>query len=301
MRGSEFAELRAFAAVVEQCSFARAAERLGRSPSALSQTIRQLERRLGVRLLDRTTRSVAPTPVGARLNERLVPMLRELDAAVAEAAGRQAQPAGPLRIGASRFAASTLITPRLARFREACPNVPLEIVVTEESADIAAGLDAVIRPCAKADGDLVAMRLTPDMEMLAVAAPAYLARRGVPAAPADLHRHACICAREPGGEWPRWAFAKGGKRLEIAVEGALISSDRNLAIQGALQGLGILYTHGGQLLRHLLAQGRLRRVLADWSPPFPGLFLHRDGRRPPSPALAAFIDCLLDRALREAD
>src|ERR1700756_4302679 len=192
MRGSDFAELKAFAAVVERASFARVADYLGCSPSALSQTIRQLETRLGVRLLNRTTRSVAPTLAGARLYERIVPVMREMDAAVAEAVEATGRTAGTLRINTLGMAAQKLIAPRLGRFHRAHPQVVLDIVVDDGLSDIVAGrFDCGIRVGERLQKDMIAVRLTPDVKMAAVAAPAYLARRGEPKVPADLHQHAC--------------------------------------------------------------------------------------------------------------
>src|SRR6266576_5727854 len=219
MRGSDFAELRAFAAVVERASFARAADHLGFSPSALSQTIRQLETRLGVRLLNRTTRSVAPTSAGARLYERIVRVIQELDAAVAEAVEATGRTAGTLRINTLSMAADKLIAPRLGRFHRAYPQVVLDIVIDDGLSDIVAGrFDAGIRIGERLDKDAIAVRLTPETSMLAVASPDYLARRGEPVVPADLHRHSCVNWRYPGsGSIHRWLFEKDGKTLEMNV------------------------------------------------------------------------------------
>src|SRR5258706_11054897 len=226
MRGSDFAELKAFAAVVERDSFAPSAAHLGLPPSALSQTIRQLETRLGVRLLNRTTRSVAPTLPGARLYERITPMMQELDAAVAETVAATGRTAGTLRINTPGMAAKKLIAPRLGRFHLAHPDVVLDIVIDDGLSDIVAGrFDAGIRVGERLEKDMIAVRLTPDVEMLAVASPDYLARHGEPKTPADLHRHICINWRFPGsGALHRWAFEKRGKKLEIGVEGGLISN-----------------------------------------------------------------------------
>jgi len=297
MRGSEFAELKAFAAIVERASFARAAGHLGLSPSALSQTVRLLETRLGVRLLNRTTRSVAPTAAGARLYERIAPMIQELDAAVAEAIATTGKTAGLLRINTLSLAAKTLIAPRLGRFHKANPDVVLDIVVDDALSDIVAGrFDAGIRVGERLEKDMIAVRLTPDVEMLALASPDYLARHGEPKTPADLHEHSCINWRYPGsGDIYRWQFQKRGKRIEMNVEGALIANLQEVAHEGALQGHGILYAHDDRHLRELIARNRLKRVLADWSPTAPGMFLYYSSRRHPQPALRAFIDCLLDR------
>ena len=297
MRGSDFAELRAFAAVVERASFARAADHLGFSPSALSQMIRQLETRLGVRLLNRTTRSVAPTSAGARLYERIVRVIQELDAAVAEAVEATGRTAGTLRINTLSMAADKLIAPRLGRFHRAYPQVVLDIVIDDGLSDIVAGrFDAGIRVGERLEKDMIAVRLTRDVEMTAVASPDYLTHHGEPKTPADLHSHVCINWRFPGsGAIYRWGFEKKGKKLEIAVKGALISNHQEIVVEGALQGLGILYAYDDERIDDLIARGQLKRVLAEWSLTLPGLFLYYSNRRLPQPALRAFIDCLLDR------
>ena len=297
MRGSEFAELKAFAAVVERASFARAADHLGLSPSALSQTIRQLEARLGVRLLNRTTRSVAPTAPGRRLHERIAPMILEMDAAVAEAVAATGRAAGTLRINTLGMGAKKIIAPRLGRFHRAHPDVVLDIVIDDSLSDIIAGqFDAGIRVGERLEKDMIAVRLTPDVKMLAVASPEYLARRGEPKTPADLHRHACINWRFPGsGRVYRWEFEKKGKKVEIAVEGPLISNHQDVVVEAALQGLGILYAYDDDGVDEAIVRGRLRRILGDWSLTGPGLYLYYSNRRHPQRALRDFIDCLLDR------
>lgn len=297
MRGSDFAELRAFAAIVEHGSFARAAKHLGMSSSALSQTIRLLESRLGVQLLNRTTRSVAPSAVGQQLYQRLGPTMLELDAAVTEAVGAAGRAAGLLRINTPGVAATKLISPRLGRFHRAYPDVQLDIVIDDGLSDIVADrCDAGIRGGERLEKDVVAVRLTADMEMMAVATPDYLKRHGIPKIPADLHAHACINWRYPGsGAVYRWEFEKDGKSFEMSVDGPLISSMQVVVLDGALQGLGILYTYNDDRIVSAIGDGRLKRVLIDWSPKFPGLFLYYSSRRSPTPALRAFIDCLLDR------
>jgi len=296
MRGAEFAELKAFAAVVERASFARAADHLGLSPSALSQTIRQLEARLGVRLLNRTTRSVATTTAGSRLHERIAPMMLEMDAAVAEAVAATGRTAGTLRINTLGMAAKKIIAPRLGRFHRAHPDVVLDIVIDDGLSDIVASrFDAGIRVGERLEKDMIAVRLTPDVKMLALASPDYLSRRGEPRTPADLHGHACINWRFPGsGRIYRWGFEKKGKKFEMAVEGPLISNHQDVVIEGALQGLGILYAYDNDRVEEAIARGQLKRILVDWSLSSPGLYLYYSNRRHPQPALRAFIDCLLD-------
>lgn len=297
MRGAEFAELKAFVAVVDRSSFAKAADHLGLSRSALSQTIRQLESRLGVRLLNRTTRSVSPTEPGRRLHERMAPMLREMDAAVAEAVDTPTHASGTLRINTLSMAAKRLIAPRLGRFTRAHPDVVLDIVIDDTLSDIAGeGFDAGIRVGNRLQKDMVAVRMTPDVELLAVASPEYLARPGEPRTPADLSRHACINWRFPGsGRIAGWEFNKKGKTVEFFGEGRLISNHQDIIVPAALQGLGILYAYNDDDIAEALRDGRLRRVLADWSPTVPGLYLYYSSRRHMLPGLRAFIDCMLDR------
>lgn len=297
MRGSEFAELKAFAAIVERSSFARAAEHLGLSPSALSQTIRLLEDRLGTRLLNRTTRSVAPTVAGARLHARIAPLFREMADAVAEAGAAAGRTGGTLRINTLGMAARQLIAPRLGRFHRAHPEVVLDIVVDDDLSDIVAGrFDAGIRVGGRLEKDMIGVRLTPDVAMVAVASPGYLARRGLPHSPAELHGHACINWRlqADGSAW-RWAFERKGQRMEVAVDGPLVTNHSDVGVAAALQGLGIAYAFDRERIDEPLARGRLVQVLADWSITRPGLFLYHPSRRHVPAALRAFIDCLLDR------
>lgn len=304
MRGSEFAELKAFVAIVDRSSFAKAADHLGLSRSALSQTIRQLEARLGVRLLNRTTRSVSPTEPGRRLHERMAPMLREMDAAVAEAVDTRTRTSGTLRINTLSMAAKRLIAPRLGRFARAHPDVVLDIVIDDGLSDIAGeGFDAGIRVGNRVQKDMVAVRMTPDVELLAVASPDYLARHGEPRTPEELSQHACILWRFPGsGRIAGWEFSKAGKTVEFLGEGNVISNHQDIIVPAALQGLGILYAYNDDDIAEALRDGRLRRVLADWSPKVPGLYLYYSSRRHMLPALRAFIDCMLDRDLGgEAD
>ena len=195
------------------------------------------------------------------------------------------------------MAAKKIIAPRLGRFHRAHPDVVLDIVIEDALSDIVAGgFDAGIRVGERLEKDMVAVRLTPDVKLLAVASPDYLSRHGEPKTPADLHRHACINWRFPGsGRIYRWQFEKRGKKLNMAVEGPLISNHQDIALEGALQGLGILYAYDDDRVDEAMARGRLKRVLADWSPTSPGLYLYYSNRRHAQPALRAFIDCLLDR------
>jgi DNA-binding transcriptional LysR family regulator len=297
MRGSEFAELKAFVAVVDRASFARAADHLGVSRSALSQIIRTLESRLAVRLLNRTTRSVAPTESGRRLHDRIAPMLREMDDAVAQAIGSTSRTGGTLRINTLSMAAKKVIAPRLGRFHKTHPDVVLDIVIDDGLSDIVAGgFDAGIRVGGRLQKDMIAVRLTPDVSVLAVASPEYLGRCGEPKTPADLHRHACINWRFPGsGNIARWEFRKKGKKIEAIVDGPVISNHQDIVVPAALQGLGIFYAYNDDGIAEAIERGRLQRILIDWSVTMPGLYLYYSNGRHIQPALRAFIDCLLDR------
>ena len=224
-------------------------------------------------------------------------MMLEMDAAVAEAVAATGRTAGTLRINTLGMAAKKIIAPRLGRFHRAHPDVVLDIVIDDGLSDIVASrFDAGIRVGERLEKDMIAVRLTPDVKMLALASPDYLSRRGEPKTPADLHRHACINWRFPGsGRIYRWGFEKKGKKFEMAVEGPLISNHQDVVIEGALQGLGILYAYDNDRVEEAIARGQLKRILVDWSLTSPGLYLYYSNRRHPQPALRAFIDCLLDR------
>jgi DNA-binding transcriptional LysR family regulator len=293
MRGSDYAELRAFATIAEQGSFARAASQLGVSPSALSQTIRGLEERLGIRLLNRTTRSVAPSEAGARLLARLLPALADLDAAVADVRALRDAPAGTLRINATRLAAIHYLAPLIAPFQRAYPDVVLDVLVEDRLVDIVAErFDAGIRLGEMVEKDMIAVKISGDLEMMVVAAPSYLERFGVLETPRDLRRHRCINFR-----WPtdrslyRWEFERGEEKLEAAVEGPLIVNEPEIAIRAALDGIGLAYLFDYQV-RPFVTAGKLVRLLQEWSPPFPGFYLYYPSRRQMPPALRAVIDFL---------
>lgn len=293
MRGSDFAELRAFAMVIQQGSFVRAAAHLGISPPALSQTIRNLEQRLGVRLINRTTRSVAASAAGARLMARLGPILAELDAAVIDIRNSGDRPAGLLRINAARIAVLHFLAPLMARFRRLYPEITVELRADDALSDIVAeGFDAGIRLGERLARDMVALPVSGEMEMAAVASPDYFTRRGRPLVPQDLHSHDCISFRmATDGSLYRWEFERDGTEFSIAVEGAMIINDAAAALRMALDGLGITYALDFEAAPHL-ATGRLERVLADWSPRFPGLYLYYPSRRQMPPTLRVFIDFL---------
>jgi DNA-binding transcriptional LysR family regulator len=219
--------------------------------------------------------------------------------AVAEASAAAGRTSGTLRINTLGMAARQVIAPRLGRFRRVHPGVALDIVVDDSLSDIVAGrFDAGIRVGGRLEKDMIAVRLTPDVEMVAVASPSYLVRRGMPRTPADLHGHACINWRlQADGTAYRWEFEKKGKRLEVAVEGPLVTNHSDIGIAAALQGLGIAYAFDRERIDEHLARGRLVQVLADWSIARPGLFLYHPSRRQLPAALRAFIDCMLDKDL----
>lgn len=291
MRPSEFGELRAFAAVVRHGAFTRAAAHLGVSPSALSQTVRALEERLGARLLHRTTRSVAPTEAGARLAERLLPVLDDLDAAASLGAAAGA-PAGTLRINATT-AARPVLARVVAPFLRRHPAIVLELTVEDRFVDIVAeGCDAGVRLAEHLHRDMVGVAFGGDLRMAVVASPAYLAARGTPLHPRDLARHACLGLRRATDGSPyRWEFDRDGAALRVAVEGPLLCHDPAIRLRAALDGLGLAYVFEHEA-EEALADGRLVRVLADWTPPYPGCVLYYPSRRHAPPPLRAFVDFL---------
>jgi DNA-binding transcriptional LysR family regulator len=293
MRGTDYAELKAFAAVVEHGSFTRAAAHLGVSPSALSQTIRSLEERLGIRLLNRTTRSVAPSEAGNRFLSRLLPALGDLDAAVADVRSLRAAPSGLLRINSNRNGAIYCLAPMIGPFLARYPDVTLDIIVEDRLVDIVTGrFDAGVRLGEMVAKDMVALKLGGDLEMMVVGAPGYFKRFGTPKTPHDLRGHRCINFRWPTDlSFYRWEFERGAEKLEAAVQGPLIVNEPEIAIQAAIDGVGLAFLFEHQIRSSLKAR-KLVPVLRDWSPPFPGFYLYYPSRRQMSPALRAFIDFL---------
>lgn len=291
MRGSEFAELRAFVTVAEQGNFARAASTLRISPSTLSQIIRELEERLGVRLLNRTTRSVSITEAGQRLLSRFKPAMEEMQAAVADASNLRDRPAGTVRLHTSRSAAVVVIEPLFGRFFEAFPEVILDITTDDAVTNIvAAGFDVSVRLGELLEEDMVAVRVSADIRQLAVASPAYLARHGRPQTPGDLHAHRCINWRWPGttGLY-NWEFAQDGRWFSVAVNGPLIVSHRDTALRAALQGVGIAF-YGEHAVRPYIDTGELVPLLEEYSPTFPGWHLCYPKQRHTSAPVRAFVD-----------
>jgi DNA-binding transcriptional LysR family regulator len=292
MRGTQFADLSVFAAVADQSSFTKAARRLGLSTATLSQTVRALETRLGVRLLNRTTRSVAPTDAGERLLTQLRPLLDGFDAAIESVNAFREKPAGHLRLTMPPPVARFVLAPVLARFLQQYPEIVIEITVESGLTDIVAGrYDAGFRRGILVAQDMIATRITNDMHCLVVASPDYVARRGRPRTPADLYVHNCIRYRLPGGGFIPWMFVVEGKTVEFDVEGSLVViNDPELVIGAALEGIGVAYLYE-EYVASLVADGRLVSLLDKSALPVTdGFFLFYPSRRQNSAALRALIE-----------
>lgn len=293
MRREEMADLTAFLAVAEERSFTRAAARLGMSQSALSQIVRRLEERLGLRLLTRTTRSVAPTQAGDRLLETLAPALSDLDARIAALSALREKPAGTIRITAVEHAAETLLYPALKKLLPDYPDIHVEISADYALVDIVAErFDAGVRLGEQVDRDMIAVRIGPDIPVAVVGAPSYLDRHAPPQVPQDLVRHQCINLRlSSDRRFNPWAFAKQGREVSVHVRGPLAFNSLGLIGQAALDGFGLAYLLEDQVQEHLAA-GRLVRVLEDWCRPLSGYHLYYPSRRQPPPAFALLVDAL---------
>ena len=286
-------DLSAFVAVAQAHSFTKAAARLGISPSALSHAMRGLEERLGVRLLARTTRSVAPTEAGERLLTVVLPHLQGIESELSALNLLRDIPAGTIRLTASEHAAYTVIYPVLARLAADYPEIKIEMNVDNMLADLVAGrFDAGIRLGEYVERDMVAVRIAPDMRMAIVGTPAYFERHPQPETPQDLTQHECIGIRLPthGGLLP-WEFDKDGRSVTVRVEGQLIFNTMSLALRAVLDGLGLGYWLD-DMAAEAIADGRLIRVLEDWCEPFPGYHIYYPSRRQLSPALRLLIDAL---------
>jgi DNA-binding transcriptional LysR family regulator len=286
-------DLLAFIAVARERSFTRAAARLGVSPSALSHTMRGLEARLKLRLLTRTTRSVAPTDAGERLLLHLGPHFEEIESELQALAELREKPAGNIRITAAEHAADTVLWPALRKFLPDYPDIKLEVIIDYGLTDIVAQrYDAGVRPGGQVTMGMIAMRLGPDLRMAVVASPRYLARRPLPKTPQDLTNHNCINLRLPthGGLYA-WEFEKGRRELKVRVEGQLTFNGTTPMLNAALAGFGLAYVPEDLALPHIAA-GRLNRVLEDWCPPYPGYHLYYPSRRQHSRAFALLIEAL---------
>src|SRR5271163_1515588 len=284
MPRTDLNDIVAFLAVARERSFTRAAAKLGVSQSALSQTLRGLEARLGLRLLTRTTRSVAPTEAGERLLRAAGPRLEEIDAELAALSELRDKPSGTIRITAHDHAIRAVLWPALDKLLPDYPDIKVEIVIDYGLTDIVAErFDAGVRTGEMVAKDMVAVRIGPDMRSAVVGAPSYFVKRTRPKTPQDLTAHACINLRLPthGGLYT-WEFEKGGREIRVKVEGQLVFNGTAPMLDAALSGFGLAYVPEDTVKVHL-ADGRLIRVLADWCPPYPGYHLYYPSRRQPTP------------------
>lgn len=286
-------DLLAFLAVAREKSFTRAAAKLGVSQSALSHTIRALETRLGVRLLTRTTRSVAPTEAGERLLLTVAPRFEEIEAELAALNALRDKPAGNIRITSSDHAANAILWPVLTKFLPQYPDIKVEIDIDYGLVDIVAErYDAGVRFGEQIEKDMIAVRIGPDARMATVGAPSYFARRSPPQTPQDLTGHTCINMRLPtyGGLYA-WEFERDGRELKVRVDGQLAFNNIYQILHAALAGFGLAHVPEDLVQPHLAA-GRLKRVLEDWCPPFAGFHLYYPSRRQLSPAFVLLVDAL---------
>jgi DNA-binding transcriptional LysR family regulator len=286
-------DLLAFIAVGQERSFTRAAAKLGVSQSALSHTMRGLEEPLGVRLLTRTTRSVAPTEAGERLLHSIGPLFEEIEAELAALGELREKPAGTIRITATEYAADEILLPKLAQLLPAYPDIKVEIVIDYGLTDIVAGrFDAGVRSGEQVANDMIAVRVGPDMRMAVVGAPSYFTARSLPEKPQDLIDHNCITLRLPthGGLYA-WEFEKNGRELKVRAEGQLTYNTTAQMLTAALAGLGLAYLPEG-MAKPYMARGCLKRVLEDWCLPYSGYHLYYPSRRHPTPAFALLVGVL---------
>jgi DNA-binding transcriptional LysR family regulator len=296
MQRGNLDDLLAFMAVAREGSFTKAAAKLGVSQSALSYTIKELEARLNLRLLTRTTRSVSPTEAGERLLRNVGPRLEEIETELAALGELRDKPAGTIRITTLEFAADSILVPKLAKLLRAYPDIKVEIVIDYGLTDIVAQrYDAGVRNGEQVAKDMIAVRIGPDARMAVVGAPSYFKGRAELKKPQDLIGHNCINLRLPthGGLYA-WEFEKGNRELKVRVEGQFTFNSTGPMLNAALAGLGLAYVPEGMVQPHM-ARGRLTRVLADWCPPYPGYHLFYPSRRQPSAAFALLVDALRHR------
>ena len=293
MQRENFNDILAFLAVARERSFTKAAAQLGVSQSALSHAISGLEARLGLRLLTRTTRSVSPTEAGERLVLTVAPRFEKIEAEMEALTELREKPAGTIRITASEHAVSAILWPRLAKFLRHYSDIKVEITVDHTLIDIVAQrYDAGVRSGEQVAKDMIAVRIGPDMRMAVVGAPSYFTKRLPPKKPQDLTDHKCINLRLAtyGGLYA-WEFERGGRELKVRVDGQLIFNGTAQMLNAALAGFGLAYLPE-ELAQPHLTRGRLKRVLEDWCPPFPGYHLYYPSRRHSSPAFSLLVDAL---------
>ena len=289
-------DLRALVAVARERSFTKAAAKIGVSQSALSQTIRQLEARLGVRLLTRTTRSVSPTEAGERLLRSVEPRFEEIDIELASIAELREKPAGRIRITATEYAIEAILLPKLARLMRLYPDIKIEMMVDYGLADIVTErYDAGVRSGEQVAKDMIAVRIGPDLRMAVVGAPSYFKSRPAPKRPPDLIGHNCINLRLPTHDNVyAWEFERNDRQLRVRVDGQLTFNTTAQQLNAALAGLGLAYVPEGMVQNHI-AKGRLRRVLEDWCQPYSGYHLFYPSRRQSSAAFSLVVDALRHR------
>ena len=288
---NDLGELAAFAVVAEERSFTRAAARLGISQSALSHSMRGLEKRLGLQLLARTTRSVSPTAAGTALLQDLTPALERIERSLAEARKRRESPTGRIRLIIPRPATYMVLLPKLARFARTYPEIVLEVTSSNDPVDLVAGeYDAGVQIGEFIQRDMIAVRVSKDLRLAVVGSPEYFKARKIPRTPRDLKDHACIGFRFSSGIY-RWEFEKDRKALTVNPQGPATFDDPDLVVQAVLNGVGIATTVE-QPISEMIAKGRLVQVLKDWCPTFPGYFLYYPSRRNQPAALAALINTL---------
>lgn len=292
MLGSEFGELSAFMAVAEQRSFTRAAKQLGVSAATLSATIRHLEDRLGIRLLNRTTRSVATTEAGERLLTRLHPLVQEFDVAVESLNDFRDKPAGLLRLSVAPVVAEAVLAPKIAKFLIEYPDIRLEISADSANIDIVAEqFDAGIRASGRIDQDMIAVRITEEWRSAVVAAPAYLSQRGVPKVPEDLLTHDCVRMRLAGGVLLPWRFQRDGERFDLSMTGRLIVNDGKLVLPVVLDGAALAQIPRATA-EGAIKNGQLVSILEETQPVLPSFALYYPSRRQTPAALKALIEFL---------
>jgi DNA-binding transcriptional LysR family regulator len=293
MKREELGDLVVFLAVAEARSFTRAAVQLGTSQSNLSHTVRRLEENLGIRLLMRTTRSVAPTEAGERLIETLRPALGEIEGRLAALGEMRNKPAGTIRITTTQHASESILWPALERLLPDHPDVNVELSINTALTDIVTErFDAGVRLGEQVAKDMIAVRIGPDIRMAVVGAPSYFASHPKPKTPHDLTKHRCINLRlaTRGGLYA-WEFEKEGRELNVRVQGQLVFNEARMLIMATTAGAGLAFLIEDQV-KPLIADGRLVRVLADWCAPFPGYHLYYPSRRQLSPAFSLFLEAL---------
>lgn len=293
MAGESLNDLAAFMVVAEERNFTKAAKRLGVSQSALSQTVRVLESRLGLRLLTRTTRRVVPTEAGERLLHSIGPRIEEIQRELMVLSELREKPSGVVRLTATEYAAESILWPAVSKLVEEYPDIKVEIITDYGLTDIVRDrFDAGVRPGETIAKDMIAVRIGPRMRMAVAGSPDYFDRRSAPMTPQELTGHSCINLRlsSHGGLYA-WEFEKGGRELNVRVDGQLVFNTGRLILTAALDGRGLAYLPEGQFAPYF-EDGRLVRVLADWCEPFSGYHLYYPSRRQPTPAFALLVEAL---------